>query len=35
MSDELIEFSDRIDQQFDMAFTEPDDFWQMIINMFI
>jgi hypothetical protein len=35
MSRELIEFSDMIDEQFDMAITEPDDFWQMIINMFI
>jgi len=35
MSRELIEFSDMIDEQFDMVITEPDDFWQMIINMFI
>ena len=35
MSRELIEFSDMIDEQFDMVITEPEDFWQMIINMFI
>jgi len=35
MSRELIEFSDMIDEQFDIVITEPDDFWQMIINMFI
>jgi hypothetical protein len=35
MSRELLEFSDQIDEQFDMEAIEPDDFWQMIINMFI
>jgi hypothetical protein len=35
MSRELLEFSDMIDAQFDMTEVEPEDFWQMIINMFI
>ena len=35
MSRELLEFSDMIDAQFDIAAVEPDDFWQMIANMFI
>ncbi len=35
MSRELLEFSDMIDAQFDITVVEPDDFWQMIINMFI
>jgi len=35
MSRELIEFSDLIDEHFAMSDAEPDDFWQMIINMFI
>ena len=35
MSRELLEFSNQIDEQFDMEAIEPDDFWQMIINMFI
>jgi hypothetical protein len=35
MSRELLEFSDMIDAQFDTAAIEPDDFWQVIVNMFI
>lgn len=35
MSRELIEFSDMIDAQFDIVAIEPDDFWQIIVNMFI
>jgi hypothetical protein len=35
MSRELLEFSDLIDQHFAMPDAEPEDFWQMIINMFI
>jgi hypothetical protein len=35
MSRELIEFSEMIDEQFEMTIAEPDDFWQMIVNMFI
>ncbi|MDB4921183.1 MAG: hypothetical protein JWQ54_3166 [Mucilaginibacter sp.] len=35
MSRELLEFSDMIDAKFDITPVEPDDFWQMIVNMFI
>jgi hypothetical protein len=35
MSEELIEFSDRIDEQFDVAEIEEGDFWESILNMFI
>ncbi len=35
MSRELTEFSELIDEQFDMEDTDQDDFWQMIMNMFI
>ena len=35
MSRELFEFSELIDEQFDIADTEPDDFWQSVFNMFI
>lgn len=35
MSRELFEFSEMIDAQFDMPAIEPDDFWQLIVNMFI
>lgn len=35
MSRELLEFSDMIDDQFDIISIEPDNFWQMIVNMFI
>jgi hypothetical protein len=35
MSRELLEFSELIDEHFVMPDAEPEDFWQMIINMFI
>jgi len=38
MSRELIEFSELIDEQFDMGEieqVEPDDFWTSVVNMFI
>jgi len=35
MSQELLEFSEQIDEQFDIADIESDDFWQAIINLFI
>ena len=35
MSRELIEFSELIDEQFDMEDIEDDDFWQSVLNMFI
>lgn len=35
MSPELAEFSELIDEHFELVDTEPEDFWQMIINMFI
>jgi hypothetical protein len=35
MSTELIEFSDQIDEQFDIEEIETDDFWESILNMFI
>lgn len=38
MSRELIEFSDMIEEQFDMdeiEDIEPDDFWTSVVNMFI
>jgi len=35
MSQELLEFSDRIDEQFDIDDIDNDDFWQAIINLFI
>ena len=35
MSRELLEFSELIDEHFVIAEPEPEDFWQMIINMFI
>ncbi|HEY8782604.1 MAG TPA: phenylalanyl-tRNA synthetase subunit alpha [Mucilaginibacter sp.] len=35
MSDELIEFSDMIDEQFDIEEIESDDFWESVLNMFI
>jgi hypothetical protein len=35
MSRELTEFSDLIDEQFDMEDTEPDTFWNDILNLFI
>jgi hypothetical protein len=35
MSRELIEFSDLIDECFDRVDTEPENFWQQLIHMFI
>jgi len=35
MSRELSEFSDLIDAHFNMWDTEPDNFWEQVLNMFI
>ncbi len=37
MSRELIEFSELIDEQFDVvdSTTEAEDFWQSVLNLFI
>jgi hypothetical protein len=35
MSQELIDFSEKIDEQFEIADIESDDFWGAILNMFI
>ena len=37
MSQELIDFSDQIDEHFNMGdiVIEADDFWQSVLNMFI
>jgi hypothetical protein len=35
MSQELIDFSDQIDEQFEIADIENDDFWEAIVNLFI
>jgi hypothetical protein len=35
MSRELTEFSELIEEQFDLEETDQEDFWQMIMNMFI
>lgn len=35
MSRELIEFSDLIDEQFDVVEPEAEDFWQSVLNLFI
>ena len=35
MSRELSEFSDLIDEQFDIAEIEADDFWESLPNLFI
>jgi len=38
MSEELIDFSEQIDEQFDIAdmeSVENDDFWEAIVNLFI
>ena len=35
MSQELLEFSEKIDEQFEIADIETDDFWEAILNMFI
>jgi hypothetical protein len=35
MSQELIDFSEQIDEQFEIADIESEDFWQAIVNLFI
>ena len=35
MSEELTEFSEQIDEQFDIADIDSDDFWEAIVNLFI
>jgi hypothetical protein len=35
MSRELLEFSDMIDEQFDIDGVETEDFWELPANMFI
>ena len=35
MSTELLEFSEKIDEQFEIADIESDDFWEAIVNLFI
>ena len=38
MSRELIEFSEQIDEQFnfpELQATEDDDFWELLVNLFI
>ena len=35
MSRELTEFSELIDEQFDLAEPEAEDFWQSVLNLFI
>jgi len=35
MSQELIEFSDLIDEQFDIEEIDEEDLWQLVLNMFI
>lgn len=35
MSRELVEFSDLIDEQFDIEVSEDDNFWESVLNMFI
>jgi hypothetical protein len=35
MSQELIDFSEQIDEQFDMTDIESADFWEAIMNLFI
>ena len=35
MSEELQEFSEKIDEQFEIADIESDDFWEAIVNLFI
>ncbi len=35
MSEELIEFSEKIDEQFEIADIEGDDFWEAVLNLFI
>ena len=35
MSEELKEFSEQIDEQFEIADMESEDFWEAIVNLFI
>lgn len=35
MSRELMEFSDQIDELFDQAVVQPEDFWEQLVNLFI
>jgi hypothetical protein len=35
MSEELSDFSEQIDEQFEIADIESDDFWEAIVNLFI
>ncbi len=35
MSEELKEFSEQIDEQFEIAAIESEDFWEAIVNLFI
>ena len=35
MSQELFEFSEKIDEQFEIADIENEDFWEAIVNLFI
>lgn len=35
MSRELVEFSELIDEQFDLEELEASEFWQSVLNMFI
>jgi hypothetical protein len=35
MSQELVDFSEQIDEQFEIADIESEDFWQAIVNLFI
>jgi hypothetical protein len=35
MSQELLEFSEKIDEQFEIADIQSDDFWEAIVNLFI
>jgi hypothetical protein len=35
MTQELIDFSEQIDEQFEIADIKSDDFWEAIVNLFI
>lgn len=35
MSQELIDFSEQIDERFEMTDMESTDFWEAIVNLFI
>ena len=35
MSKELLEFSEQIDERFDILDTDADDFWETVQHMFI